>query len=263
VDGAPLSDAGLREYLRRPLTPPDPDVLAAASGPPIAASDALRLTDLDRLLDPAPLPAETGWCLLPDGTGYVAVRTPMPGVDAEMIEWWFDWHPRDPLRYRIWHPAAHIDNSLDPPAEPRAKRHWGATHHPVEDLGLGPVHARIAFCAPRELGFGTDALEDPRVGTIVCGRVGDDRRRLQHSVMAHVFLRDEQGLLLRSRFWLGAAMRPYLPGAASDLIGRALNRRWLRRLAVPAEAPRALAVHCAEEFANLAALLPELRRDRG
>ena len=70
-----------------------------------------------------------------------------------MVDWWFDWHPRDPLRYRVWHPPAHSGNSVELPAAPGAKAHWGAVHHPVEDVGTGTVHARIAFVPPRELGF--------------------------------------------------------------------------------------------------------------
>jgi hypothetical protein len=41
-------------------------------------------------------------------------------------------------------------------------------------------------------------------------------------------------------------------------LAAAANNRVVRRLALPAELPRSLATHCAEEFANLAALLPEL-----
>jgi hypothetical protein len=122
-----------------------------------------------------------------------------------MVAWWFDWHARDPLRYRVWHPAAHSGNSAELPAAAGAKAHWGAVHHPVEDVGTGTVHARIAFVRPTELGFATDALHDSAVATIVCGWVGDDRRRMRHSVMAHVFLASEEGLVLRSHFWLGAA----------------------------------------------------------
>ena len=146
------------------MAPPDPVVLAAIERPADPAA-ALARADLDRLLDPAPLPLETGWCILPDGVRYVAVRTPMPAVSAEMVEWWFDWHARDPLRYRVWHPAAHSGNSVELPAAAAAKAHWGAVHHPVEDVGTGTVHARIAFVAPSALGFSTDALEDPAVGT--------------------------------------------------------------------------------------------------
>ncbi len=98
-----------------------------------------------------------------------------------------------------------------------AKAHWGAVHHPVEDVGTGTVHARIEFLPPSEFGFSNDGLGDPAVGTIVCGLVGDDRKRLRHTAMAHVFLREGDGLVLRSRFWLGARIRPYLPGALGDV----------------------------------------------
>jgi phloretin hydrolase len=252
------SDSGLEAYLSRPLSPPGPAVLAAIEHGPLDPATVTALADLDRLLDPAPLAAESGWCAMPDGVRYVAVRTAMPAVSAEMVDWWFDWHPREPLRYRVWHPLAHSDNSVEPAAAPGAKAHWGTVHHPVEDVGTGTVHARIAFVAPTELGFSTDALGDPAVATIACGFVGDDRRRLRHSAMAHVFLAEGDGIVLRSHFWLGAAVRPYLPAPLAAPAAAALNRRLVRSLALPSGLAPALARHCAEEYANLASLLPEL-----
>lgn len=253
-----MSDPGMEAYLTRPMTPPDPALLATIERGPVDPSQTLPLAEIDRLLDPAPLPVETGWCFRPDRVGYVAVRTPMPAVSAEMVEWWFDWHPHDPDRYRLWHPLAHIGNSIEPAAVRGTKAHWGAVHHPVEDVGTGVVHARIAFQPPTAVGFSTDALDDPAVATIVCGCVGDDQRRLRHSVMAHVFLTEPDGVVLRSHFWLGAAIRPYLPAPLAAPVARGLNNRVVRRLALPAGLPRGLAIHCAEEYANLAVLLPEL-----
>jgi hypothetical protein len=248
--------AELAAYLERPLTPPDPAVLAAIDAGPIEPSLALALAAVDRLLEPGGLEAETGWCTLPDGVGYVSVRTAMPEVSAQMVDWWFDWHPRESMRYRIWHPAAHHANSYEPPAKPGEKAHWGAVHHPVEDVGLGTVHARIAFHSPPEMGMAGDASERPDVATIVCGYAGDDRRRVRHTPMFHVFMRSERGVVLRSRFWLGAALAPLGVLAAPGAL--VLNRPLVRRAALPTGLPRALAQHCAEEFANLAALLPEL-----
>jgi hypothetical protein len=240
------------------MTPPDPAVLRAIEAGPIDPADALPRADIDRLLDPAPLAAETGWCFLDDGVGYIAVRTTMPEVTGEMVDWWFDWHPREAIRYRIWHPQAHADNSYEPPASPSPKAHWDAVHHPTEDVGTGMVRARIEFRRPTDLGFSTDALNDPAVATIVCGFAGDDTRRTRHTPMAHVFLRDGDGVVLRSRFWLGAAMRPYLPAPLAAPLSAALNNRLVRRATLPRELPAALARHCAEEYANLGALLPEL-----
>ena len=67
-------------------------------------------------------------------------------------------------------------------------------------------------------------------------------------------------MLLRSRFWIGAAIRPFGPLAP---LGRAMNNRRVRRAVIPAGVPRALATHCTEEYANLAALLPELHERFG
>jgi hypothetical protein len=246
----------LRDYLERPLAPADPVALAAIEDGPMDPSEALDRRDLDRLLDPAPLAVETGWCALADGSAYVAVRTPMLGVTGEMVDWWFDWHPEDPLRYQIWHPAAHAGNGVERPAVPGAKRHWGTVHHPIEDVGTGMVHARIAFRPPTAIGFSTDALEDARVATIVGGEVGDDRRRVWHTLMVHVWLNQPDGVVLRSRFWLGAGIRPFARPLAP--LSALLNTRRVRRAALPAGLPHALARHCAEEYANLASLLPEL-----
>jgi DAPG hydrolase PhiG domain len=248
--------AELESYLDRAMTPPAAATLEAIEAGPIDTAEALPLEDLDRLLDPTPLKAETGWCALPDGCGYVAVRTEMPGVTGQMLDWWFDWHPREALRYRIWHPRAHLGNSVEPARRPEAKAHWGTVHHPVEDVGTGIVRARIEFVAPSRIGFGGDALADERVATIVCGYAGDDSRHVRHTPMCHVFLEDDGGVVLRSRFWLGAALRPYgrLGGVGEALI----NRRAVRERTLPRRLPAALARHCAEEYANLASLLGEL-----
>ena len=245
--------AELGAYLERPMTRVDPETAAAVAGGPMDPADALSLGELDRLLDPAPARVETGWCSLADGVGYVAVRTAMPLVSTEMVDWWFDWHPREPIRYRIWHPAAHRDNALELPARAGAKAHWGAVHHPVEDIGAGVVHARIAFKRPTELGMSVDL---PAGATIVGGYAGDDRRRMQHTVMVHVFLEEGEGVVLRSRFWIGAAIRPY--GALAAPGERLLNNRLIRRAIIPGAITRALAGHCSEEYAHLATLLPEL-----
>ncbi len=251
-----MSESPLSDYLTRPMTPPATDTLEAIASGPIDPGDALALRDVDRLLDPSSLERETGWCVLPNGVAYVAVRTPMPQVTGEMVDWWFDWHPRDPLRYRIWHPKAHSDNSVQHPTRAGAKAHWGTTHHPVEDVGTGMVHARIKFLPPSEMGMTSDALDNPHVATIVCGYAGDDRLHIRHSPMFHVFLREGDGVVLRSRFWLGATLRPYGPlGGVGEKL---LNRPAIRRRALPKRLPHALATHCAEEYANLGALLPEL-----
>lgn len=236
-----MTENDLAALLERPMSPPQVEPQE------VDPAGALLPHELDRLLDPTPIEHETGWCSLPDGVAYAAVRTEMPGVTGEMVDWWFDWHQCESIRYRIWFPGAHDSISWKPPAEPGAKAFWGAVHYPVEDVGLGMDKLWIDFRRPTELGFSTDALEDPNVATIVGGFVGDRKRRVQHTLMCHVFLRANDGLVQRSRFWIGAAIRPAIA-----------NHKFVRRLTVPRNAPEAMAAHCAAEYANLATLLTEL-----
>lgn len=235
-----MSAAELAPYLRRPMSPPTAEVADAIARGPIEPGVALVAARLDRLLDPTRMRAETGWCTLPDGVAYAAVRTDMHGVSAEMVDWWFDWYPHESVRYQLWFPGAHESISVEPAPVAEAKPFWGTIHRVVEDIGLGLRHERIDFQRPTQLGFSTDALDDPRLATIVAGLVSDDSLHVQHTLMVHVFLNSARGVTLRSRFWIGAVLRPDF------------------RALIPRPAAHAIAAHCAAEYANLASLLPEL-----
>jgi hypothetical protein len=248
--------SGLEALLDRPGAPVDRDVRSALAAGPIATDDALAFADRARLLEPGYLPVETGYCTHPDGRGYVAVLTQMPGVTAEMLDWWFDWHPHDPLRYRIWFPQDHFDIGFEPATTPGAKPFYNTIHHPVEDVGLGRDKIRIEFVDPVEFGFPAGSVPSQNCATIVCGYAGDDTRRVRHTRMCHFARETGEGIELRSRFWIGERIELY--AAAGRPITPILNSSFVRSKAVPKKAPEALARHCAQEYANLAAMLPEL-----
>jgi hypothetical protein len=253
---------GEAEYLEEllKLRPPDPDeATLEAIREPFDPALALERTDVARLAEPELMEVETGWSVLPDASVQVAVATPMPDLTAQMVDWWFDWHPRRSDRYRAWHPVAHFGNGLVPPRTDQEKPYWGAANLVDEDIGDGRMKIRVEFRAPDEFGFGSDCLDDPAVGTIICARVGDSL--VTHTDMAHVFLRKGDGLMLRSRFWIGARIEPRMPGALSGLSGPAgslMSVRPVRRLAIPGDMGPGLARHCAEEYANLNRILPGL-----
>ena len=69
------------KYFYKPLTPAAPERVAAMDRP-IDPSLALLAENRSDLLNPGDLPCEAGWCVLPDGTGFIANRLPMPGVTA-------------------------------------------------------------------------------------------------------------------------------------------------------------------------------------
>ena len=195
----------------------------------------------------------------PDGVSYVAVRTPMPGVTAEMVDWWFDWHPRDPLRYRVWHPAAHRSNRVEQPATrrregalgDRAPSRRGRRHRrrPRADRVLRADRARLLDRRARRPARRHDRLRPRRRRPAARPPLGDGARLAARRRRA----RPAQPLLARR----GAAARP--PGRARRRGARGSSTgRSCAAARCPTGCRRQLARHCAEEYANLAALLPEL-----
>ena len=85
------------KYYLRDLAPIPQEKLDIWQAAAADSALALPVEQRDRFLDETPLPLEVGFCVAPNGTGFVANATPLPGVTIEMFEWWFGWHCCAPL----------------------------------------------------------------------------------------------------------------------------------------------------------------------
>ena len=103
------------KYFTRVPAVPDP-AQVALMGKPMDPAKALKPENMNDLLNPGYHEVESGWCIMPNGSGYVANHTKMPGVTLEMINWWFAWHALEDLRYKIWWPAGHFAATIPDPA---------------------------------------------------------------------------------------------------------------------------------------------------
>ena len=149
--GRPRADerrSTLSDYLTRPLEPPEARCSRRSSAGPIdPGRRARRSTRSSALLDPAPLRVENGWCTLADGVGYVAVAHGDAGGERRDDRLVVRLAPArvrcataSGTRARTW------SNSVELPVGTAAARSpLGRGPSPVEDVGMGVVHARIAF----------------------------------------------------------------------------------------------------------------------
>ena len=143
----------------------------------------MRFVEISSLLDPGYLRAETGYCTHEDGRGYVAVLTKMPGVTAEMLDWWFDWHPRDPLRYRIWFPRITSTSALNRRSA-GAKAFYNTVHHPVEESASGATASALSFSIRSSSGSRKGRCR-VRTAPHRLRLAGDDKRHARHTKMCH------------------------------------------------------------------------------
>lgn len=74
---------------------------------------AILYQDCDQILLDKELQQQIGYSILPNGGWYVAMKSLMPNVTKEMVDWWFWWHAQDPIRYKMWFPNTHKCNAYD------------------------------------------------------------------------------------------------------------------------------------------------------
>lgn len=254
------------KYYYREPGPPDPGLLELIQpGKPMNAAEALAIEDINNLLQPGYMQVETGYCVLENGAGYVAVNTKMPGVTVDMINWWFAWHSLEDLRYKLWWPQGHFGISISEQDRkkvldtncPITQKFQGITHHVIEDTGGGVEDIFISFLTPEDMGFDMDRFKSPYVATLIAAnglsaRVGApaDAPKIP-AVMCHFIREIPTGIEFRTRFWLGY-----------QIVDKKPQLLLPPDIRVPEIAPFGLSRHCILEYANLRTLLPQIYQEQ-
>lgn len=172
---------------------------------------------------------------------------PLPGVTAEMVQWWFWWHCQEDLRYQVWYPGDHIrisyrkkdrayfEQKTMPPFQPNSQC-------PVERIGGMKMPLQINFVTAQSFGFSPQIMKEHGIPFICCGHVSAFGNLVKHTEMAHIYKQTEDGLVLISRFWLG----------------KTLHNPLLRKIILTEKTARGMAEHCCIEYRNLGEILPGL-----
>ena len=213
----------------------------------------MNLGEVDRLLDPTPLPLEMGHERLADGVLHVAINTRLDHCTGAMFEWWFRFRPAT-REYIWWHPLDHVASAWQGGTP---DTHVGSTHVVTERSTARPAqNLVIQFRDPAEV-FDAERLERARrtgaVSGIVVARgteASQDRRTADGAVIGtrliHLCRDTERGAVLRTHFFLGA-----------DLPALGVSRERMIEIFPDEQAPNLLQ-HCFDEFTFLSRFLPSL-----
>jgi hypothetical protein len=216
---------------------------------------------------------ETGYTINDDGHLVISVLTDMPGVSAEMWDWWMWWHAVEPARYKLWHPEAHLYAAY---TEDRSRikgltdrqRGQGNSCFIDEYIGAEKSLLRASFFDPVKLGFST-----PKPGnTIIAARGGSSNLPIAAAWIVHQVRETPSGCEMRSRF-ITNDMRvlPRPAHSVTGTIGKLLTLPVINHAAgliinrsKPAklhEVGPAMLYHCAQEMNHLASFLPQLYKE--
>jgi len=252
---APEQAKPFAKYYTVPIKPAPKEIYDLLDKGPIDPDLALPIHQRNELLKPGYLPVERGYCIMPDGSAFIAGLTQMPGVTSDMIDWWFAWHGLEGLRYGIWDPDDHYDihvapGDLDRRLNPKLnfrERNWNTTDVVTEDVGTGSMVLDISFISPDEFGFDPEAFKKGAL-TAVSANLGPHDPSSRLVCFTHVARAIPGGIELRSRFWIGWNIVDGKPLR----VGQNVPAEVIAGLA------HGLAYHCPKEYHNLAALLPKV-----
>ena len=190
---------------------------------------------------------------LPDASYLVAVRTPMPGVKADMVRWWFADFLNTTEHYSWWHPEDHVwmDWENKKPGEV-----IGSSHLVHEYIGSELSKLRIQFIDSSEF-FGFDPNNEDTF--VICAKVGLLEEEINTAKMCHVVRNTETGAEMRSRFWLGHVAKRDGNKTIRSFEGFVGNMALVRLFLIEQQVnPADLKLHAIEEMTYLAELLPSL-----
>lgn len=140
-------------------------------------SRVLEFDDRCKIMDDNFIPEAPAVYYSKDGGLVVSSVVETPDITKEMAEWWFAWHPLDPLRYAIWDPQDHhgitisdegrkklLDSSI-----PMGQRIWDVPNHVKESFnGEKPADLTINFQNPLLFGYEREKLGTDNCLAIIC-----------------------------------------------------------------------------------------------
>jgi hypothetical protein len=221
---------------------------------------ATPIQDRAALAETGYLEMETGYAVMPDGSGVAATLVKMPGVTPEMLDWWFNWHCLEDLRYAIWCPVAHYAVRAKDPARhlddsgiPPASRIHGSVHYVTERIHTRfPQRIRIEFLSPEEFGIPEPGGDESRLARAICANVYLAGLGLPIAAFLHAVRVTGDGVEYRSRYWSGYLVRD----------GRPVRVK-LPPVVDVMELVRGICIHSLMEYHNLASFLPDIYREYG
>lgn len=182
-----------------------------------------------------------------------------------MINWWFGW-VHNTEQYKLWHPRDHVFSDWIGPR--RNNGDYIGGHHLVEEyIGGSLAKLKISFVDPGVY-FGDNwkrEFKENGYEVAICGRIGrwdpkkdSDLEKLEAGGvqvedtvymghLIHLIKEEEDGVRMRSRFWLG------------DFEG--VEDVDVRKGLVPEGLAVGVLKHATEEMAILGTILPELYRE--
>lgn len=238
------------KYYDLPIGDPDEDILQSLRPDnPMPADWCIDFDSIEQLFLPEGLEHPRGFCVRPDGTGYMCMKVDMGDVTPAMREFFYtQFLDACPLHYKIWMPGFHIDHSK-PFTESFG---WGqgrvCFRREIIPMNSAPDYRALGLSAPME-------ELDPRFLSVACSSAEfvplDPADGGFYNVMLGVYKTNERGGVVGNCVsWFGV-----------DIVDGKTVRVIPENERVDIEKVRLYACHQAYEMTRLRDILPAIYAD--
>lgn len=247
------------KYYDRRVVGIEPQKMGKVFGNPMNPMNAVPFVERNSILDDAN--DEIGYCVLPDGTGYICDKVMIPDGTPEMVDWFIAWRGLDPLRFVIENPESHLSamsmqtSIVTDPDRTIQEKYWDTTQVIMRVGQMGPMGPPsidyLNFKCPSSVGFDMEKIGyDKETKTLICGRNYADGQPPQAApdyFICHQVKEAKGGIEVITRIWYGWTVR-------YGQSYKALPDGFFMQPMVPME----LMIQNATEWANIAEILPAL-----
>ncbi len=198
--------------------------------------------------------SDYGYCMFPDGAGYVATYSEFRNCTTEMLDWWFPWmatHCKSQpagvgnIRYKIWCPYGHFDHGLK--KAPDGNMYMCAQEALDMCLDGDPTDSIYMHeLDPRDFGVSQERIDAMKAAGASFGISYETFDYPGMHLCAHIMRRREDGVIENiGREWLGYGVRD---GKLVRVPETPVDEKFLRKIVL----------HCTTEMQRLDRLLPAL-----
>ena len=247
----------IAQYCSRPV------VHAAQPVPSMPREQAILPDDMNIILNQQACPKSSGYCMLENGGGYLTVKSTLPGVTKEMLQWMVALPGLEPVHYMAINGETHHSSAVSEPDGEKIGRSFltmeeksqGISVYTVDLIG-GELQDTITYyLSPADQGLSPERYV--RSGVVTIGGTvlrqlhsETDPQKKSLNIMVSIVRDREDGVEVQTHLWAGY-----------KLLRRQAKRFDANGIQPTEESLGVLANHIADEWAQIGHVLPELYRE--
>ena len=200
----------IAQYCSRPV------VHAAQPVPSMPREQAILPDDMNIILNQQACPKSSGYCMLENGGGYLTVKSTLPGVTKEMLQWMVAWHGLEPVHYMAINGETHHSSAVSEPDGEKIGRSFltmeeksqGISVYTVDLIG-GELQDTITYyLSPADQGLSPERYV--RSGVVTIGGTvlrqlhsETDPQKKSLNIMVSIVRDREDGVEVQTHLWAG------------------------------------------------------------